>query len=94
MRAQQCAINWEADMRVKGKWSKGEMARTIVIYLLRLLTMVLIWACTLKTIAVLIAVGTSVDLSDVLGYAGGAAVSELGLLAFKRVFAKKNEPVE
>lgn len=44
-------------MRVKGKWSKGEMARTIVIYLLRLLTMVLIWACTLKTIAVLIAVG-------------------------------------
>ena len=27
-------------MRVKGKWSKGEMARTIVIYLLRLLTMV------------------------------------------------------
>ena len=83
-------------MRVKGKWSKGEMARTIVIYLLRLLTMVLIWACTLKTIAVLIAVGsnpelgTSVDLSDVLGYAGGAAVSELGLLAFKRVFAKKN----
>jgi hypothetical protein len=63
-------------MRVKGKWSKGEMARTIVIYLLRLLTMVLIWACALKTIAVLIAVGhnpelgTSVDLSDVLGYAG------------------------
>ena len=79
-------------MRVKGKWSKGEMARTIVIYLLRLLTMVLI--------AVLIAVGsspelgTSVDLSDVLGYAGGAAVTELGLLAFKRVFAKKNDPVE
>ena len=62
--------------------------------------MVLIWACALKTIAVLIAVGsnpelgTSVDLSDVLGYAGGASVSELGLLAFKRVFAKKNEPVE
>lgn len=87
-------------MRVKGKWSKGEMARTIVIYLLRLLTMVLIWACALKTIAVLIAVGrnpelgTSVDLSDVLGYAGGASVSELGLLACKRIFAKKNEPVE
>ena len=62
--------------------------------------MVLIWACALKTIAVLIAVGhnpelgTSVDLSDVLGYAGGAAVSELGLLACKRIFAKKNEPVE
>ena len=34
------------------------------------------------------------NINDVLGYAGGAAVSELGLLAFKRVFAKKNEPVE
>ena len=49
-------------MRVKGKWSKGEMARTIVIYLLRLLTMVLIWACALKTIAVLIAVGSNPEL--------------------------------
>ena len=87
-------------MRVKGKWSKGEMARTIVIYLVQLLTMVLLWACALKTIAVLIAVvhnpelGTSDRSTDVLGYAGGASVSELGLLAFKRVFAKKNEPVE
>ena len=87
-------------MRVKGKWSKGEMARTIVVYLLQLITTVIVWACALKTVAVLIAVirspelGASVDLSDVLGYAGGASVSELGLLAFKRVFAKKNEPVE
>ena len=87
-------------MRVKGKWSKGEMARTIVVYLLQLITTVIVWACALKTVAVLIAVirspelGASVDLSDVLGYAGGAAVTELGLLACKRIFAKKNEPVE
>lgn len=87
-------------MRVKGKWSKGEMARTIVIYLLRLLTMVLIWACALKTIVVLIAVGsnpelgTSVDLSDVLIFAAAAFGGELLLLLCKRVFAKPNEPVE
>ena len=84
-------------MRVKGKWSKGEMARTIVVYLLQLITTVIVWACALKTVAVLIAVirspelGASVDLSDVLGFTGWA---ELGLLAFKRVFAKKNDPVE
>lgn len=43
-------------MRVKGKWSKGEMARTIVLYLLQLITTVIVWACALKTVAVLIAV--------------------------------------
>lgn len=87
-------------MRAKGKWSKGEMARTIVVYLIQLITMVIIWACALKTAAVLIAVirspelGASVDLSDVLGFTGWATITELGLLAFKRVFAKKNDPVE
>ena len=87
-------------MRVKGKWSKGEMARTIVLYLLQLITTVIVWACALKTVAVLIAVisspelGASVDLSDVLGFTGWATITELGLLAFKRVFAKKNDPVE
>ena len=43
-------------MRVKGKWSKGEMARTIVVYLIQLITTVIVWACALKTVAVLIAV--------------------------------------
>ena len=84
-------------LRVKGKWSKGEMARTIVIYLLRLISMVLLWACALKTVAVLIAVvnnpelGASVDLSDVLGFSGATALVELGLLAFKKFYEKKNE---
>ena len=87
-------------MRAKGKWSKGEMARTIVVYLLQLITTVIVWACALKTVAVLIAVirspelGASVDLSDVLGFTGWATITVLGLLAFKRVFAKKNDPVE
>ena len=87
-------------MRVKGKWRKGEMARTIVVYLLQLITTVIIWACALKTFSVLIAVirsqelGAAVDLSDVLVFTGWATITELGLLAFKRVFAKKNETVE
>lgn len=68
-------------MRVKGKWSKGEMARTIVVYLLQLITTVIVWACALKTVAVLIAVirspelGASVDLSDVLGFTGWATIT-------------------
>ena len=76
------------------------MARTIVVYLLQLITTVIIWACALKTVSVLIAVirspelGASVDLSDVLDFTGWATITELGLLAFKRVFAKKNETVE
>ena len=43
------------------------MARTIVVYLLQLITTVIVWACALKTVAVLIAVirspelGASVD---------------------------------
>ena len=87
-------------MRAKGKWSKGEMARTIVVYLLQLITTVIVWAGSLKTVAVLSAVirspelGASVDLSDVLCFTGWATITELGLLAFKRVFAKKNDPVE
>ena len=36
-------------MRVKGKWSKGEMARTIVVYLLQLITTVIVWACALAS---------------------------------------------
>ena len=84
-------------MRVKGKWSKGEMARTIVVYLLQLITTVIVWACALKTVAVLIAVisspelGASVDLSDVLIFAAAAFGGELLLLLCKRVFAKNND---
>lgn len=82
-------------IRNKRKWAKGEMARTIVIYCLRLLTIVLIWAAVLKTYAILRwgdVVGC--DLSDVLIYAGGAFGSELACLAFKRIFAKKGESTD
>ena len=79
----------------KKKWSKGEMARTIVIYCLRVLTFILIWAAILKTYAVLRwgeIIGC--DLSDVLIFASTAFGIELVSLAFKRIFAKKDEQIE
>ena len=76
-------------MRNKRKWSKGEMSRTIVMYCIRVMTYILIWACILKTISVIF--NMNVDLSDVLTFAGAAFGGELLLLAFKRIFAKKND---
>ena len=82
-------------LRNKRRWIKSEMSRTIVIYCLRLLTIAFIWAACLKTYAVL-RWGETIgcDLSDVLIYAGGAFGAELACLAFKRIFAKKNEDSE
>ena len=76
----------------KRRWSKGQMARTLVIYCVRAITLIAIWAVALKTYAVIKWGETSgYDLSDVLGFVGAAFGGELLLLAFKRVFAKKNE---
>ena len=75
----------------KSKWTKGEMARTIVIYCIRVLTYVLVWAILLTTIATIFQL--SIDLSAVLNFAAITFGGELVLLAFKRVFAKKNEEV-
>ena len=76
----------------KRRWSKGQMARTLVIYCVRAITLIAVWAVALKTYAVIKWGETSgSDLSDVLVFAGAAFGGELLLLAFKRVFAKKNE---
>ena len=65
------------------------MARTLVIYCVRAITLIAIWAACLKTYAVFKFGAT--DISDVLIFAATAFGGELLLLAFKRVFAKKNE---
>ena len=79
----------------KRRWTKGQMARTLVLYCVRAITLMAIWAACLKTYAVIKWGETSgCDLSDVLGFAGVACGGELLLLAFKRVFAKKNEDSE
>ena len=77
------------------RWTKGQMARTLVLYCVRVITLASIWAACLKTYAVIKWGETSgCDLSDVLGFVGAAFGGELLLLAFKRVFAKKNEDSE
>lgn len=79
----------------KRRWRKSEMSKTIVLYCIKAITLTSIWAACLKTYAVIKWGETSgCDLSDVLGFAGVAFGGELLLLAFKRVFAKKNEDSE
>ena len=76
----------------KRRWTKGQMARTLVLYCVRVITLMAIWAACLKTYAVIKwGEANGCDLSDVLVFAGAAFGGELLLLAFKRVFAKKNE---
>ena len=76
----------------KRRWAKGAMARTLVIYCVRTITLIAIWAVCIKTYAVFKYGAT--DISDVLIFAATAFGGELLLLAFKRVFAKKNENID
>ena len=75
----------------KSKWNNGEMARTVVVYCIKVLTYVLICAILLTTIATIFKL--TIDLSAVLNFTAITVGGELVLLAFKRVFAKKNEEV-
>lgn len=79
-------------LNYKRRWRKSEMARTLVIYCVRAITLIAIWAVCIKTYTVFKWGAT--DISDVLIYAATAFGGELLLLAFKRVFAKKNEDSE
>ena len=79
-------------LNYKRRWAKGQMARTLVIYCVRAITLIAIWAVCIKTYTVFKWGAT--DIIDVLIYAATAFGGELLLLAFKRVFAKKNEDSE
>ena len=76
----------------KRRWRKSEMARTLVIYCVRAITLISIWAVCIKTYAVFKYGAT--DISDVLIFAATAFGGELLLLAFKRIFAKKSENID
>ena len=79
----------------KKKWRKSEMARTLVIYCVRAISLIALWAVAVKTYGVIKWGETSgYDLSDVLVFAGAAFGGELSLLVFKRVFAKKNDDID
>ena len=68
------------------------MSKTIVLYCIRAITLIAVWAVAVKTYAVFKYGAT--DISDVLIFAATAFGGELLLLAFKRVFAKKNENID
>ena len=68
------------------------MSKTIVLYCIRAITLIAVWAVAIKTYAVFKWGAT--DISDVLIFAATAFGGELLLLAFKRVFAKKNENLD
>jgi hypothetical protein len=69
------------------------MARRLVYYCITVLTIVLIWAMVLKTVALFVA-DTVVDVSDVLTFAGVAFGGELLFLLVKRVCAKPKKQEE
>ena len=79
-------------LNYKRRWAKGQMARTLVIYCVRAITLIAIWAVCIKTYAVFKYGAT--DISDVLIFAATAFGGELLLLAFKRIFAKKSENID
>ena len=68
------------------------MSKTIVLYCIRAITLIAVWAVAVKTYAVFKWGAT--DISDVLIFAATAFGGELLLLAFKRIFAKKNENID
>ena len=79
-------------LNYKRRWAKGAMARTLVIYCVRAITLIAIWAVCIKTYAVFKYGAT--DISDVLIFTATAFGGELLLLAFKRIFAKKSENID
>lgn len=78
-------------IRNKSKWAKGEMARTIVLYCIRVMTLVLIWSVVIISFSAVFHWG--IDISPVLNFTAATFGGELILLAFKRIFAKKGEEV-
>ena len=78
-------------IRNKSKCAKGEMARTIVLYCIRVMTLVLIWSVTITSFSAIF--HWDIDISPVLNFTAATFGGELILLAFKRIFAKKGEEV-
>ena len=79
-------------IRCKPKWRKGELSKTLVIYCVRVMTWVLVWAVAFKCVCAVFSF--TADISDVLGFAGAFFGGELILLAFKRICCKKEKENE
>ncbi len=76
----------------KSKQTKGKMARQLVYVCIHTLLICLAWSMVLKTVAV--ALDRTVDLTDVLVFAGAAFGGELLMLLCKRIFSKDKEETE
>ena len=74
------------------KPEKGEMARQLVYFCIRMLTLTAIWSMCLKTYGAIHNV--TVDLSDVLTFIGAAFGGELLFLLLKRILAKPTDTTE
>lgn len=75
--------------RKPSHWQKGEFSKTVVVYCIRWMTAVLVWAIILTTISAF--TGLTVYLSDVLTFASAFFGGELCLLALKRILAKERK---
>lgn len=71
---------------------KGRMARQLVYYCLRRLSIILFWAAGMKTAALIL--DRVVDLTDILTFAGIAFGGELLMLLCKRMLAKPSDTNE
>ena len=74
------------------KRGKGEMARQLVYFCLRVLLATTIWAMVITTVALIL--DRSIDLSSVLTFVGAGFGGELLLLLVKRMFAKSSNEEE
>jgi len=77
---------------MKPKQAKGEMARRLVYFCLRVLLATTIWAMVITTVALLL--DRSIDLTAVLTFVGAGFGGELLLLLVKRMFAKPSTEEE
>lgn len=76
-------------MRKPSHWQRGEFSKAVVIYCIRWMTAVLVWAIIVTTIATV--TDKTVYLTEVLTFASAFFGGELCLLALKRILAKERK---
>ena len=73
----------------KSRQTKGQMARQLVVFCVRCLCGTLIWAAGMKTAGLILE--RTVEVSEVLTFAGASFGGELLMLLCKRMLAKNTE---
>ena len=73
----------------RNHWQRGEFSKAVVIYCIRWMTAVLVWAVIMTTIAAI--TDRTIYLTEVLTFASAFFGGELCLLALKRILAKERK---